>query len=128
MLHKIPTLFAYTMLSILLVFSLVSCERNNDEPSELTRPSSVPSEALWVGGVDGGVYVIVTKEKNNKPEIYNATIYFSNGDVDFKGKLIINNVENPMFNYNDVNSYGGWDGDTLYLQDGRSLSIVDNSK
>ncbi|VAX05742.1 hypothetical protein MNBD_GAMMA19-114 [hydrothermal vent metagenome] len=89
------------------------------------KPDNIPEKASWIGGLDGGMYVLVQKNNKDSPAIYDAEIYHSSGSASYKGKLVINAPENPQFNYNDVNSYSGWDGDTLYLQDGRYLTIVD---
>ncbi len=88
------------------------------------RPDNIPEKALWVGGPDGGMYVLVHKNNSDSPAIYDAAIYYDSGDVSYQGRLVINTPDNPQFNYNDVNSYSGWDGDTLYLQDGRQLTIA----
>lgn len=88
------------------------------------RPENIPQSAFWVGGPDGGMYVLVQKNNKDSPDIYDAKIYYSEGSISYKGKLAINTPDNPQFNYNDVNSYSGWDGDILYLQDGRQLTIV----
>ncbi|MCF6324921.1 MAG: hypothetical protein L3J89_11480 [Gammaproteobacteria bacterium] len=88
------------------------------------RPDTIPEKALWVGGLDGGVYVLVQKNSKDSPAIYDAAIYYDSGDVSYQGRLVINTPDHPQFNYDDVNSYAGWDGDTLYLQDGRQLTIA----
>ncbi len=77
---------------------------------------------MWVGGLDGGIYVEIKKIKTDPPKIYDAIIYFGVGDIDYKGKLIINSINNE-FNYKNVSSYSAWDCDTLYLNDGRQLTI-----
>ena len=88
------------------------------------RPDNIPQNALWVGGADGGVYILVQDNSSENSAIYDAEIYYSEGSISYKGRLMINPVDNPIFNYSDVNSYSGWDGDILYLQDGRQLTIV----
>jgi len=88
------------------------------------RPDSIPEKALWVGGPDGGMYVLVQKNNSDSPTIYGAAIYYDSGGVSYQGRLVINTADNPQFNYNDVNAYSLWDGDTLYLQDGRLLTMV----
>lgn len=88
------------------------------------RPDSIPEKALWVGGPDGGMYVLVQKNNSDSPTIYDAAIYYDSGGVSYQGRLVINTPDNPQFNYNDVNSYSFWDGSVLALQDGRHLTIV----
>jgi len=111
--------------TILLFVTLIlaSCSNSNDNNEGHTRPDSIPKTALWVGGVDGGIYLEIKKDQNDKPNIYSGVIYHSSGDIDFKGKLSINNNE-PSFEYNNSESYSSWDGDILYLRDGRELIII----
>ncbi|WDE14389.1 hypothetical protein H3N35_03815 [Thalassomonas haliotis] len=90
------------------------------------KPDNIPEKALWVGGPDGGVYILVKKDKSDKKTLYDAKIYYSEGSVNYIGKLVINTPNNPWFDYQDISSYSGWDGDTLYLQDGRLLTIYNN--
>lgn len=115
-------------ITLILLFSLILVVvflfKNIEVSSVLPpRPQNIPTNALWVGGPDGGVYVLV-KNNSDSPDIYDAEIYYSEGSISYKGKLVINTADSPQFNYNDINSYSAWDGDTLYLQDGRSLTIV----
>ena len=94
-------------------------------PYENVKPSIVPETAFFVGGLDGGVYVELKKLSSDPINIYQANIYYDYEicELQYSGKLKINNIEKD-FNYSDVNVYSGWDGDTLYLQDGRFLKIV----
>lgn len=117
-------LYSTTVL-ILCVFIVGFYILNNAEiESEMPpRPESIPQSALWVGGPDGGVYVVLDNKSNENPAIYNAKIFHSEGSTSYIGKLIINTPTNPSFDFNDTSFYTGWDGDTLYLKDGRSLSI-----
>ncbi|MCP4297431.1 MAG: hypothetical protein GY786_17660 [Proteobacteria bacterium] len=95
--------------------------------SVLPPPSAdIPENALWVGGPDGGVFVLVKKSNCGNSGIYDAEIYYNSGSLDYKGKLVINTPENPEFVVDDVNSYGGWDGDRLFLQNGRYLETMSN--
>ncbi len=115
---------ALILLFVIILVVVVLLFKNIEVSSVLPpRPQNIPTSALWVGGLDGGVYVLV-KNNNDSPGIYDAEIYYSEGSISYKGKLIINTADNPQYNYNDINSYSAWDGDTLYLQDGRLLTIL----
>jgi len=122
--------FLYITLSLLLVivlsvtYVLDRVEIGSTSPP-IPRPDNIPERASWVGGLDGGMYVLVQKNNKDSSAIYVAEIYHSSGSTSYKGKLVINTLDNHQFNYNDVNSYSGWDGDTLYLQDGRHLKVID---
>ncbi len=124
---KIIKYFLYITLPLLLVIILSAIyvlDRIEISSVLPPRPDNIPESASWVGGPDGGMYILVQKNNKDIPAIYDAEIYHSSGSASYKGKLAINPPDNPQFNYNDVNSYSLWDGDTLYLQDGRQLTIV----
>lgn len=120
----------YVLISLIfivptLLVSINGCENIIGEDKTRVRPNSVPANALWVGGIDGGVYIVITKSVGDKPHIYNAIIYHKIGSIDYKGRLAINSIEAPVFDYKNSDSYSAWDGDTLYLRDARYLKAVD---
>ena len=115
----------HTLWLALFLPTLFSCGETRTDVPTMERPSSIPSNALWIGGIDGGVYILVRKMKEDPPFIYDAKIYFRNGDIDYQGKLSITPKKNPFFEFNDSRSYRGWDGDTLYLSQNRALIIVE---
>jgi hypothetical protein len=114
-------------INILLMISLLwGCSNSNNDSDVQIRPDTVPENALWVGGHDGGVYVVIEKNISDKSTIYRAKIYHASGDLDYKGKLSINSSKSSNFKYKNIHSYSAWDGDTLYLVDGRELKIIRN--
>lgn len=125
MFQPIQVIFTRTLVLLLLTIGGSGCDSSSTITKPAERPASVPTNALWVGGLDGGVYVLVTKKAEDKPPIYDATIYYSMGEIDYQGKLAINTPDNTTFDYKQVDSYKAWDGDTLYLSDGRFLKIVE---
>ncbi|WP_324171794.1 hypothetical protein [Sulfurimonas sp.] len=88
-----------------------------------TRHENIPKSAMWIGGLDGGVYIDIKKLPIDEKTIYRATVFYESGSIDYNGTLKIN-LLGKNFNYSDVNAYSGWDGDTLYLRDGRFLQVV----
>jgi hypothetical protein len=93
------------------------------------RPANVPKEAIWSGGKDGGVFIYISKSKDAQDNIYTAEIYFdTTGEVWYKGRLLLESSENKKFDPKDKNVLSGWDGDTLYLRDGRTLKAIDPIK
>lgn len=99
----------------ILLFLLTGCSH------EPTRPMNVPAEAFWVGGADGGVYILC----NRKPDITNA--YYCKVTNDFNGAVwkeevfIIENGK-PDFDTRDKQMYWSYDGD-IVLRDGRTLVL-----
>lgn len=127
---KLIKYFLYITLSLLLLATIsIVILRDYVSHVEISsvippRPENIPKGAFWLGGPDGGMYLLVQKNNKNSPGIYEAEIYYSEGSISYRGKLAINTPSNPQFSYDDINSYSGWDGDVLYLQDGRQLTIV----
>lgn len=107
------TMLAVTLL--LLTISACTVERISSEPP---RPESVPKEALWVGGPDGGAFLTVNPSGKNR---YAVQVFSESGDRLFRGTMTLDrDVEKP-FAYADVNAYSAWDGQRVLLVDGRSL-------
>jgi hypothetical protein len=114
-----------------LCINSFGCNATNESMSAAPpkRPANVPKEAIWSGGKDGGVFICITKSKDAPDNIYNAEIYFdTNGEVWYKGRLLLEPSENQNIDSKDKNAYAGWDGDTLYLRDGRTLKALDAIK
>jgi hypothetical protein len=100
---------------------LSGCEVHIGTPETPSHPSSIPASATWVGGSDGGVFVLlsaVTPEA--KGTVYEVKVFEPSGNLAYEGKLKLNSKsESPI----ESNLFDAWDGDTLYLKDGRSLSV-----
>jgi hypothetical protein len=118
------TYLAYC-LPFLLILSLANgCSNKNESvmsrsPEEM--PANVPKDAVWVGGADGGVYVSVTKPVDTAPDIYRAHIFHENGESWYQGEIVLTPQGSKPLILHDENQFSGWDGDTLYLSDGRYL-------
>jgi len=118
--HRVSYVFYCFILFIAVILS--GCEDKVDKIDPMPRPVGVPHDAMWIGGLDGGIYLSIHKNEADPPLIYDAVIYYSVGEIDYKGKLKISSLE-QRFDYKEVSLYSAWDGDTLYLRDGRQLVI-----
>lgn len=103
----------------------VGCTAGETTPLEAPpRPESVPEGAIWVGGLDGGVFIDVEKLAQDPPAIYRGTVYDEySGEVWFSGLLELD----PPGGAVDLSMPGlftGWDGEALYLEDGRALIAI----
>lgn len=85
------------------------------------RPSGVPEKALWAGGLDGGAFILLTP--TSSVGRYVGKVYDDNtGQVIFSGTLKLDAKESVPINVADAKTFDAWDGDTLYLTDGRTLN------
>lgn len=115
------------LIFITALFILVSlgCESQEPVVIEPDKPSSVPSEAIWVGGVDGGVFVLIKESESPENGEYWGEIYYVSGNVSYKGYLKAHPENLSHMDFNSRESYQGWDGDTLYLLEGEYLQILE---
>lgn len=65
------------LFSALIFITILACSSQ-----ERGKPSDVPKEAIWKGGVDGGCWILFSKVSENNIE---ATIFYENGEVWVKG-------------------------------------------
>jgi hypothetical protein len=116
-------MYILRILLMAVVLALVGCRGSSSPPP---RPAAVPAHAIWVGGTDGGVFLVFDKKAGNPKRIYDAVIYYQDsGDIWFKGKLQLSAPgEIEPRSYRDTKFFSGWDGDTLYLVDGRYLTAM----
>jgi len=111
-------------LFVLLVFIISACDTEKQKNKLPSKPDSVPESANWVGGLDGGVFVLVKKIEGLAPNEYWAEIYYVSGDQAYKGKMHIYPHGSSDFDYRDPKSYQGWDGDTLYIVGEKQLKVM----
>lgn len=92
---------------------LSACQKY-EEPVP-NRPAKVPEEAVWVGGVDGGDWILCQPIHN---KVYECTIFtedgikISKGQYTFKGK-----VDDPKLNFE------AHDGEIIYLNNGKLIPV-----
>lgn len=90
------------------------------------KPDNVPANTIWSGGPDGGVFLLVSKNKDNSSDLYHGQIYNDQtGELEYSGDLKINDNSRVIANLTDPATYAGWDGSRLYLADGRYLSALE---
>lgn len=103
---------------VLVAFAGSACRE-----SRPIRPLKVPQEAVWIGGADGGVFVRL----RTVPESHtvHADVYTDyTGDILYSGPLAMDPVGGSWPALNDASIYSFWDGENLYLKDGRRLVVV----
>lgn len=114
---------AWNFLWLLTFLLAIGCEREAVTPPEPNRPPNIPKAAAWVGGLDGGVFVLIRKAEKSEKDRYIGEIYYLSGAVAYKGSLKIFPGGTTHFDPTKKELYEGWDGDTLYLKNGQSLKV-----
>lgn len=110
-----------TIFLVMIYFFISACDVQQIESDIPIKPVSVPEKAFWVGGLDGGVFVLVEKNGELKSHEYLGEIYYVSGDVAYKGKMEIIPKDSTVIDYKNPKSYQGWDGDTLYVEGNKQL-------
>ncbi|MGF1727868.1 hypothetical protein [Photobacterium nomapromontoriensis] len=107
------------IISILYLF-LIACEPVG-KYDPIDRPLNIPESAVWVGGADGGAYIYMVFSKNE----YKGSVYFdSTGELWYKGSFIYSGKD--RFDTTNRELYASWDGETIYLVNGNTLTAVDH--
>lgn len=98
----------------------LTIESNYTSPQ---KPDLVPSAALWVGGIDGGNFISV-KAYNDEEKLFFAKIYNDfTGEIEYEGLVKYNGSKSIVSSLNMPSLYRGWDGDSLHLIDGETMTI-----
>lgn len=86
------------------------------------RPAGVPAAAFWVGGPDGGVFVLL-EPTNDRRGTFAARIFHPDGAVWYAGPLVPAARDGAAADIDpgQHDQFAGWDGERLLLVDGRSL-------
>jgi len=113
--HYLVKNWLLLMLAIILV--LVSLELS----AEPARPARLPKEAFWLGGSDGGVFVLLKRKDDHGLSSYTGTIYHPYGAVWYKGSFILSPAGSNSIDPARQGQFVGWDGTQILLEDGRSL-------
>ncbi|KAA5607281.1 hypothetical protein F1188_00480 [Roseospira marina] len=92
----------------------------NEDSRVDDRPAHVPTDALWVGGADGGVYMLLQRVDSDPVGWMRGCIFFETtpsleyqGAFEASGGGAVSLVDDPPT---------AWDGDTIHLESGRTLS------
>jgi hypothetical protein len=110
-------------MAISAVLSACQCEVQSAEPEAPPRPSGVHGKAIWAGGIEGGDFILLIPAKPDGT--YAAKIYNDHsGDLEFNGKLRLKEASQAPIDVSDPKTYSGWDGQSLFLRDGRILQPV----
>lgn len=115
---KVNKILMISAVFLLLAVNLASVIAAGD----LNRPKNVPTTAIWVGGPDGGVWIVLRRSDKDPPGTYRAKVYYQSGDLEYQGPLVLRPNTSKPFTLNPA-EFEGWDGDEILLGNGRSLKI-----
>ena len=91
----------------LMLVGILGCYRQ----STPEKPDTVPDEAKWVGGLDGGVWLQINEVISNNSIL--ANVYFESGNERDKGLFVAEDcfpddiLITKKFLYESANSYDG---------------------
>lgn len=72
------------------------------------------------GRIDGGDFILLSPAEPDGTHAAKIDNDHS-GDLEFSGKLRLKEPSQAPINVNDPKTYSGWDGESLFLRDGRIL-------
>jgi len=120
---KILKITLYALLFALLIylarFTYYICINKNSEINPPDKLQSIPSEAVWVGGIDGGAWYLCKKISSYKAD---CIIYNDNtGEVWESGIFSTKNGSLEEIDFLNSKSYREFNGDRLLLSNGAIL-------
>lgn len=89
--------------------------------SEPARPTELPAEAFWLGGPDGGVFVLLKRQDDPAFTSYNGAVYYPDGSLWYQGRFTLDPAVGKSIDPGNRRQFAGWDGTQILLQDGRAL-------
>jgi hypothetical protein len=94
------------------------------EPSPPQRPKTVPADAVWAGGPDGGRFIRcdILAEANDCV-VHND----STGDVEMSGKFVLSDTRKPATR-EELRYDGSPDGERIFLKGGGYLKKLENAR
>lgn len=113
----------FDCLPVLVLLVIAACSTDIDPP---LRPDGVPENAMWIGGIDGGAWVLLERRVGDPPRIYRAQVFGDQvGDKWYVGRLEIGPNIAAVESITDPEVFQIWDGDNLLLKDGRIMVAID---
>lgn len=122
MIKRYRVIFVCIFASLLILIG--GCQREEPVQIEPVRPANIPATSIWVGGIDGGVFVTVKELEKSTTGDYFAEIHYVSGDLAYRGPMKIS-PPGSSFDFKKKESYEGWDGDNLYISDNINLQVIE---
>lgn len=109
------------MRTLVLVLAAILALGGAAAASEPLRPAGVPAKAFWLGGPDGGVFVVLKRQQGTVSASYSGAVYHPDGSLWYQGKFVLQPANGGSVDPEERGQFAGWDGTQLLLQDGRAL-------
>lgn len=106
------------------VFLGCKAKRSASEAVIPARPTNVPTGAAWVGGADGGAFVVISHQATDPRHVYRGQVFHDTGSLWYSGRLSLEPPGSEPVTSVSPGLFTGWDGEALYLADGRSLTAM----
>ena len=82
------------------------------------RVPGVPVEAEWVGGADGGAWILC--EDRAQRRLHCRVYHDFTGELEFDSDVVLNSGNGPTPRASEL-EFDGWDGQSIHLINGGSL-------
>lgn len=116
----------FVVFSMLLISKPPKIILNEADVIAPNKPGSVPDNVFWVGGVDGGNFISISKVER-MDNLYSARIYNDySGDLEYDGLLKYSGNKMLDNSLSDPTLFLGWDGEKLHLTNNEYMSIYKN--
>jgi len=119
-----PRLFIFRCLLLFVgLLAILGCRESVGQPA---RPANVPAAAFWVGGADGGAFVLLNKPKNGKTLVKTCTgtIYTDWGYVEFSGTFDLAPADSAPLDIADTDQFDVWAGTELIVKGGKRSLVA----
>jgi hypothetical protein len=105
------------------LLAALGCRESVGQPS---RPANVPAAAFWLGGPDGGVFVLLNKPKTGKTLVKTCTgtIYTGLGYVVFSGTFDLSPADSAPLDIADTDQFDFWGGTELVVKGGKRSLVA----
>jgi hypothetical protein len=119
-----PRLFLFRCLLLFVgLLAALGCRESVGQPA---RPANVPAAAFWLGGADGGVFVLLNKPKTGKTLVRTCTgtIYTELGYVEFSGTFDLSPADGAPLDIADTDQFDFWGGTRLVVKGGKRSLVA----
>jgi len=111
------------VMAVVVALMVAACP-GSPRSSAPARPASVPAEAFWLGGPDGGVWLTLSTQPADSGRRAQARVFHQDGSVWYQGPLKLAPDTARAADLTDRALLAGWDGEALILTDGRAYTIA----